>query len=68
MVIVRIESLICTYLILLFLFVKVERIQSYNANDWNYIDQLTLFVDGGMADISFINTVSEIVTGAIGDR
>lgn len=45
---------------------EVERIQSYNYNGWNYIDQLHQFVDGGQQDVSFINTVSEILTGAIG--
>ncbi|KAL7478358.1 hypothetical protein ACHAW6_004124, partial [Cyclotella cf. meneghiniana] len=48
------------------LFEWVERIQSYNYNGWNYIDQLHQFVDGGQQDVSFINTVSEILTGAIG--
>ena len=46
----------------------MERIQSYDKNGWNYIDQLHKFVDGGMADVSFINTVSEIVTGSIGNQ
>jgi hypothetical protein len=47
---------------------KVERIQSYNQNGWNYIEKLHQFVDGGMSDESFINTVSEIVTGAVGSN
>ena len=44
----------------------MEKIQPYNANGWSYIDALHQFVDGGMTDVSFINTVSEIVTGATG--
>ena len=47
---------------------KVERIQSYKKDGWNYIDQLHQFVDEGMADVSFINKVSEIVTGAVGSE
>ncbi|KAL7509036.1 hypothetical protein ACHAXN_008233 [Cyclotella atomus] len=45
---------------------QVERIQSYDKNGWSYIENLHQFVDGGMSDVSFINTVSEIVTGAVG--
>lgn len=45
---------------------KVERIQLYDKNGWSYIENLHNFVDGGMSDVSFINTVSEIVTGAVG--
>lgn len=47
---------------------KVERIQSYNQNGWNFVEKLHQFVDGGMSDESFINTVSEIVTGAVGSN
>jgi len=45
---------------------KVERVQTYDKNGWNFIDQLHQFVDGGMSDVSFINTISEIVTEAVG--
>lgn len=32
------------------------------------MEQLHQFVDGGMTDVSFINTVSEVVTGAVGSN
>jgi hypothetical protein len=46
----------------------VERIQSYDDNGWSYIDQLHQFVDGDMTNVSFINKVSELVTGAVGSN
>ena len=54
------------------MFEWIERIQSYSdgissisktrANRWNYLLELKAFVDGGMLDDSFIDSVSSIVT------
>ena len=43
------------------MFYWIESLQSYNERGWNYMDELHNFVDGGMADHSFINAVSGIV-------
>ena len=37
------------------------RVQSYNQNSWGYIPQLIKFVDGGMVDDSFIESISGIL-------
>ena len=47
------------------IFEWIERIQSYTGldssiSDWNYMSNLIQFVDGGMSDDSFIDTVSSI--------
>ena len=44
------------------MFEWVERIQSYDDTEWNYLDQLKKFVDRGMNDDDFISSVSSIVT------
>jgi hypothetical protein len=55
------------------LFEWIERIQSYTGldssiSDWDYMSNLMQFVDGGMIDDSFIDTVSSIfVTGCHSD-
>lgn len=47
------------------MFEWVERIQSYDDGNFNYIDALKRFVNGGMQDPSFIESVSNIlVNGA----
>ena len=43
------------------MFYWIESLQSYDSNDWNYIEQLHAFVDGGLSDPGFINAVSGIV-------
>ena len=43
------------------MFYWIESLQSYDERGWNYIEHLHDFVDGGMADHSFINAVSGIV-------
>jgi hypothetical protein len=40
----------------------VVRIQSYRDENFNYIESLHQFVEGGMRDTTFINTVSKIVS------
>lgn len=45
----------------------IERIQTYDDGQFNYIEQLHEFVDGGMSDATFINTVSKIVTNGSSD-
>lgn len=41
----------------------IERIQSYDDGDFNYIEALNKFVEGGMHDgLSFMNAVSKILT------
>lgn len=44
------------------LFRWVMDIQTYNVEDFNYIDALNKFVDGGFEDWSFIHRVSGIVS------
>jgi hypothetical protein len=44
------------------LFEWVERIQSYDENGFNYLDELHKFVDGGMLNDDFIFSVSKILT------
>ena len=44
------------------LFEWVERIQSYDENGFNYLDELHKFVDGGMVNDDFIISVSKILT------
>jgi len=44
------------------LFEWVERIQSFDENGFNYLDELHKFVDGGMMSEDFIVSVSKILT------
>ena len=44
------------------LFEWSERVQRYESNDWNFEDQLLLFVQSGMTDDTFINGVSRILS------
>jgi len=44
------------------LFQWIDRVQSYDAGGWSYIQRLNEFVAGGMVDESFVYTVSAIVT------
>ena len=39
----------------------MESVQSYDREGWVYLEELHKFVDGGMIDTSFINSVSGIV-------
>jgi hypothetical protein len=43
------------------MFYWVESLQTYDKGGWNYIEKLTAFVDGGMTDMTFIDSVSGIV-------
>jgi hypothetical protein len=43
------------------LFEWVERIQSYDRDGWNYIDELRAFADGGYTDFEFVDRVSSII-------
>lgn len=43
------------------LFEWVERIQSYNKDGWNYLEELKTFVDGGYEDFDFVDRVSSIL-------
>lgn len=38
-----------------------DRIQTYDVNGWNYIEQLQAFTDGGYKDFSFVDAVSGIL-------
>ena len=44
------------------LFEWAERIQRYNADDWNYDSELDKFIQGGMTSNAFITAVSRIVS------
>lgn len=44
------------------LFEWAERIQRYDADDWNYMNELEQFVAGGLISESFITSVSRIVS------
>ena len=44
------------------LFEWAERVQNYNADGWNYDDELDKFIQGGMSSNDFITTVSRIVS------
>ena len=47
------------------LFHWIDRIESYNSKDWNYLDALKSYVDGGMKvddGNKFIDTVSSVLT------
>jgi hypothetical protein len=44
------------------MFEWVERIQSYSDSDWDYISNLQQFVDKGMTDESFFESVISIFT------
>ena len=43
------------------MFYWIESLQSYDERGWNYMEGLHAFVDGGMADNSFIDKVSGVV-------
>lgn len=43
------------------MFYWVESLQTYDNGGWNYLTKLHEFVDGGMTDTSFIDSVSGIV-------
>jgi len=43
------------------MFYWVESVQSYNEGGWDYTTELHKFVDGGMTDMGFIDSVSGIV-------
>jgi hypothetical protein len=43
------------------LFEWVDRIQAYDQDGWNYIDELKAFVDGGYTDFDFVDHVSSIL-------
>ncbi|KAL7541020.1 hypothetical protein ACHAXR_010560, partial [Thalassiosira sp. AJA248-18] len=49
------------------LFEWIERIETYDDGNFNYREKLHQFVEGGMKDISFINTVSKIVVEGSAD-
>jgi len=42
-------------------FYWINEVQSYDEGDWNYINELHSYVDGGMVGDAFINAVSGIV-------
>jgi hypothetical protein len=44
------------------MFEWVDRIQSYSDSDWDYFSKLQQFVDGGMTDESFFESVISIFT------
>lgn len=44
------------------LFEWAERIQRYNADDWNYDSELDKFIQEGMTNTTFITSVSRIVS------
>jgi len=43
------------------LFEWVDRIQSYDKNGWNYMEELKAFVDSGYDDFEFVDRVSSIL-------
>ena len=43
------------------MFYWVDSVQSYDVGGWNYMAELRKFVDGGLTDMSFIDSVSGIV-------
>jgi len=43
------------------MFYWIESVQGYEEGGWNYLTELHKFVDGGMTDTNFINSVSGIV-------
>jgi hypothetical protein len=43
------------------MFYWLRSVQTYDASDWNYMDELRSFVSGGIIDDAFINAVSGIV-------
>jgi hypothetical protein len=43
------------------LFFWINSVQTYNVNGWNFLTELHRFVDGGMVDTAFIDSVSGIV-------
>lgn len=43
------------------LFEWVDRIQSYDRDGWNYINELKAFADGGYDDFDFVDRVSSII-------
>ena len=45
----------------------IERVQTHDDGNFNYLIALHEFVDGGMRDSSFINVVSKIVAGGSSD-
>jgi len=43
------------------MFYWIDSVQSYNSGGWDYMTELHKFVDGGMYDMSFLDSVSGIV-------
>lgn len=43
------------------MFYWIRSVQTYDSGGWNYIDNLKAFVQGGLKDDSFIDSVSGIV-------
>lgn len=43
------------------LFEWVDRIQAYDQDGWNYMDELKAFTDGGYTDFDFVDRVSSIL-------
>ena len=43
------------------MFYWIESLQSYTVDGWSYMEKLHEFVDGGMVDHTFIDSVSGIV-------
>lgn len=43
------------------LFEWVDRIQSYDRDGWNYLNELKAFADGGYTDFDFVDRVSSII-------
>lgn len=51
------------------MFYWIRSVQTYDSDDgWNYISNLKAFVQGGLADDSFIDGVSGIVNRVSGIR
>jgi hypothetical protein len=47
----------------------INKVQSYSSDDgWNYLEQLHQFVDSGMQDVTFVESVSRIVNRGCNDE
>ena len=46
----------------------INKVQTYNVDGWSYLGNLHAFVNGGMKDTDFLDSVSRIVTRGCHDR